>query len=177
MGTVAYMSPEQAKGLDVDARTDIWSLGVVLYEMVTGRVPFEGTTNSDVIVAILEREPKPLTSVLPGAPAEMQRIISKALRKDREERYQGIKDLLLDLKSLKQELDFEAKLEQSVQPEFGKHKKDGQAARTTSSAEFPDRKALAGRREYWVVSCNTRSAEASLHGSRFIPRPDQRAIV
>ena len=131
MGTVAYMSPEQTRGQDIDARTDIWSLGVVLYEMVTGRVPFEGTTNSDVIVAILEREPKPLTWFLTKAPAELQRIISKALRKDREERYQGIKDLRLDLKSLKQELDFEAKLEQSVQPGFsGKATKrsDGQSA-------------------------------------------------
>jgi serine/threonine protein kinase/Tol biopolymer transport system component len=156
MGTFSYMSPEQARGLALDARTDIWSLGVVLYEMVTGRVPFEGTTNSDVIVAILEREPKPLTWLLPKAPAELQRIISKALRKDREERYQVVKDLLLDLKSLKQELDFEAKLEESVQPEFsGKATKrsDGQsageiteetavrtsplpAARPTSSAEY-----------------------------------------
>jgi Tol biopolymer transport system component/serine/threonine protein kinase len=118
MGTVAYMSPEQSRGLDIDARTDTWSLGVVLYEMVTGRVPFVGTTNSDLIVSILEREPRPLTWFLPDAPAELQRIISKALRKDREERYQGIKDLLLDLKSLKQELDFEAKLEKSIQPEF-----------------------------------------------------------
>src|SRR6185503_15384461 len=118
MGTVAYMSPEQTRGQVIDARTDIWSLGVVLYEMVTGSLPFEGATNSDLIVSILEREPKPLASLVPRAHAELQRIISKALRKDREERYQGIKDYLLDLKSLKQELDFEAKLEQSVPPEF-----------------------------------------------------------
>lgn len=156
MGTVAYMSPEQTRGQDIDARTDIWSLGVVLYEMVTGRVPFEGGTNSDLIVSILEREPKPLTSFLPTPPPELQRIISKALRKDREERYQVVKDLLLDLKSLKEELDFEAKLEQSVQPEFsGKASKRSYgksaveiteetaartsalpAARPTSSAEY-----------------------------------------
>jgi serine/threonine protein kinase/Tol biopolymer transport system component len=146
MGTVAYMSPEQTRGVDIDARTDIWSLGVVLYEMVTGRVPFEGATNSDLIVSILEREPKPLTWFLPKAPAELQRIISKALRKDREERYQGIKDLLLDLKSLKQELDFEAKLEQSVQPDVGQQTKEVQAARTTLSAEIPERKPL-----FWTV--------------------------
>jgi len=128
MGTVTYMSPEQTRGQDIDGRTDIWSLGVVLYELVTGSVPFEGTTNTDVIVAILEREPKPLTWFLPNVPAELQRIISKALRKDREERYQGVKDLLLDLKSLKQEVDFEAKLEQSVQPELSVAKRsDGQS--------------------------------------------------
>jgi len=118
MGTVAYMSPEQTRGLDIDARTDIWSLGVVLYEMVTGRMPFEGATKSDLIVSILEREARPLAQLSPPVPRELQRIISKALRKDREERYQVVKDLLLDLKSLKQELDFEAKLEQTVQPEF-----------------------------------------------------------
>ena len=131
MGTVAYMSPEQTRGQDIDARTDIWSLGVVLYEMVTRSVPFEGATNTDVIVAILEREPKPLMWFLPNVPAELQRIISKALRKDREERYQGIKDLLLDLKSLKQELDFGATRDKSIEPGFsGKTTKrsDGQSA-------------------------------------------------
>ena len=123
MGTVAYMSPEQTRGLDIDARTDIWSLGVVLYELVTGNMPFEGTTNTDVMVAILEREPKPLIWFLPNVPAELQRIISKALRKNREERYQGIKDLLLDLKSLKQEVDFEVKREKSIQPASGEANK------------------------------------------------------
>ena len=105
MGTSSYMSPEQARGLAVDGRTDIWSLGVVLYEMVTGRAPFEGATTSDVIVSILEREPLPLAQLSPEAPAELQRIVTKALRKDREERYQVIKDMLVDLKSLKQVVD------------------------------------------------------------------------
>ena len=85
MGTVGYMSPEQARGLAVDARTDIWSLGVVLYEMVTKRVPFTGETPSHVIVSILEQEPPPLIDYLPEAPARLQEIISKALCKKRED--------------------------------------------------------------------------------------------
>src|SRR2546426_8085810 len=113
MGTVVYMSPEQARGLDVDARTDIWSLGVVLYEMLAGRVPFEGATKSDVLASILEKEP-PLPAQFSGeVPAELERIINKALRKNREERYQTASDLVLDLKSLKQELEVEARLERS----------------------------------------------------------------
>jgi len=116
MGTSRYMSPEQARGLAVDARTDIWSLGVVVYEMVTGRAPFDGATTSDVIVSILEREPPPLEQLSPEAPAELQRIISKTLHKDWEGRYQTAKDLLIDLKSLKQDLELEAKLEHSLQP-------------------------------------------------------------
>ena len=116
MGTSRYMSPEQARGLAVDARTDIWSLGVVIYEMVTGRPPFEGATTSDVIVSILEREPPPLAELSSEAPAELQRIITKALQKDQKERYQTAKHLLIDLKSLKQDLELEAKLEHSLQP-------------------------------------------------------------
>ena len=115
MGTSRYMSPEQARGLAVDARTDIWSLGVVIYEMVTSRPPFEGATTSDVIVSILEREPPPLAQFLQEAPDELQRIISRTLHKDREGRYQTAKDLLTDLKSLKQDLELETKLEHSLQ--------------------------------------------------------------
>ena len=101
VGTIAYMSPEQARAQEVDARTDIWSLGVLLYEMVAGRSPFAGKSSSDVLAAILEREPAPLARFDPDAPAELQRIVSKALRKDREQRYQGMKDLLLDLQALR----------------------------------------------------------------------------
>jgi serine/threonine protein kinase/Tfp pilus assembly protein PilF len=115
MGTAFYMSPEQARGLQVDARSDIFSLGVVIYEMVAGRLPFEGTHPSEIVAAILsEREPQPLARYSKEAPAEIERIVSKALRKDRDERYQTVKDMLLDLKSLKQGLEFERKLESSA---------------------------------------------------------------
>jgi serine/threonine-protein kinase len=117
MGTAQYMSPEQARGLKVDARTDVFSLGVVLYEMVAGRAPFEGATAAHLIISIVEKEPAPLSRYSPGIPAELQRIVTKALRKDRETRYQTIKDLLIDLKSLRDELEFEAKLHRSEQPE------------------------------------------------------------
>jgi serine/threonine protein kinase/Tol biopolymer transport system component len=113
MGTVNYMSPEQARGLEVDARTDIWSLGCVLYEMVAGRVPFEGATSSDMIVSILDREPLPLARYCADAQTELEWIIKKALCKDREERYQTIRDFSVDLRRLKQELEFRTKLERS----------------------------------------------------------------
>ena len=102
-GTAAYMSPEQARGLEVDARTDIWSLGVILYEMVTGSSPFAGETSSDVLAAILDREPPPLSQFDPAVPSELQRIVRKALRKDRNQRYQVMQELLLDLRALRDE--------------------------------------------------------------------------
>jgi serine/threonine-protein kinase len=117
LGTAGYMSPEQARGREVDERTDIWSLGVALYEVVTGHSPFAGATKSDCIASILKSEPPPLAHHKPDVPRELEHIVSKALRKDREERYQHIKDLLIDLIDLKQELEFEAKLERSVPPD------------------------------------------------------------
>ena len=117
MGTSHYMSPEQARGKLVDVRSDIWSLGVVIYEMVAGRTPFEGETSTDVIVAITQKEPPPLLRFGPNVPAELDWIVTKALRKDREERYQTVKELLVDLRRLKQRLEFEAELERSVAPE------------------------------------------------------------
>lgn len=105
LGTLNYMSPEQARGLEVDARTDLWSIGAVLYEMVTGRKPFVGATMSDVIAALLEHEPPPLTGYSPEVPSRLEAIISKALAKNADNRYQTAKDLLVDLKNLKQELD------------------------------------------------------------------------
>jgi eukaryotic-like serine/threonine-protein kinase len=116
MGTVRYMSPEQARGVELDARTDIWSLGVVLYEMVAQRAPFEGPTMTDILAAILEREPPPFSLILNDVPPELEWIIRKALRKERDERYQTAKELLGDLRSLKETLEFEAKLEASHPP-------------------------------------------------------------
>ncbi|MDX2044116.1 MAG: protein kinase [Acidobacteriota bacterium] len=108
MGTVSYMSPEQARGHKVDSRSDLFSLGCVIYEMVTGQKPFRGDTMSDVMAAVLESEPVPIVNLAPEAPAELQWIISKALSKNRESRYQTAKELLNDLKRLKQQLEFKA---------------------------------------------------------------------
>jgi TolB-like protein/Flp pilus assembly protein TadD len=123
MGTAAYMSPEQARGHHVDARSDIWSLGVVLYELVAGRVPFEGETASHVTVSILESEPKPLANFA-GVPAELDRIVRKALRKDKAERYQRAGDLAFDLKGLNQELELEARLGRQPEPNATGVKRD-----------------------------------------------------
>ena len=113
IGTAPYMSPEQARALPVDPRTDIWSLGAVLYEMVGGHPSFDGPTASDVIAAILSREPAPLIRHRPEVPTELEWIIKKALRKDRDERYQTIREFLADLKHLRQRLQFEEDLERS----------------------------------------------------------------
>jgi serine/threonine protein kinase/TolB-like protein/Flp pilus assembly protein TadD len=108
LGTARYMSPEQARGVPVDKRTDIWSLGVVLYEMLTGHGPFIGDTPKEVMSAILEREPPPVTRYIAHAPAEVQQIISKTLRKDYKERYRSAHDLLKALKDLRRNLEFQA---------------------------------------------------------------------
>ena len=135
MGTFTYMSPEQARGLVVDGRTDVWSLGVVLYEILAGRPPFKGMTTSDVIAAILEREPQPLTALAPNTPAEFERIVSKALSKDVEDRYQTVKDLQIDLRHLKRKLEVDAALERSVRTNSGNEEPiatDGKAGAATT---------------------------------------------
>ncbi len=104
MGTPAYMSPEQTRGKPADARTDIWSLGIVLYEMVTGELPFPGETQSDMLAAILKSEPPPISMPAHDLTNEFEHIIKKALGKDCDERYQVVKDLILDLKLLQDEL-------------------------------------------------------------------------
>jgi predicted ATPase/serine/threonine protein kinase len=110
MGTVHYMSPEQARGLATDARTDIWSLGCVLYEMVTGCQPFTGATMTDVLASIIWRQPAPVTHYSADAPPKLEEVVAKTLEKERDERYQVVEDLQVDLRRLKKRLEFEAEL-------------------------------------------------------------------
>jgi Tol biopolymer transport system component len=104
IGTVAYMSPEQARGLPVDGRSDIWSLGVILYEMVAQRLPFSGATQSDRLAAILEREPQPVSRLRRGVPPELERIINRALAKKANERYARAADMSADLQEVRDRL-------------------------------------------------------------------------
>ena len=108
IGTAQYMSPEQARGQTADARSDIWSLGVVLYEMVAGNPPFLGAKPSDCTNSILQRDPPPLSCPSPNVPIKLEFIVQKALRKDRNERYEAIKEMLADLRDLKAELETES---------------------------------------------------------------------
>lgn len=158
MGTVSYMSPEQARGEQVDVRTDIWSLGVVIYEMAAGSVPFERSTPSEVIALILEREPPPLARYSREAPAELERIVSKALTKDREERYQTAKDLLIDLRRLRQRLEVEAEIVRTAQGHengtVGKGSATGREQRAIITA-----RAAAAEAGDAAVATNTSSTE------------------
>jgi len=136
VGTTAYMSPEQARALEVDTRTDIWSLGIVLYEMIARRTPFKSETASDTSAAILKTEPPALSQFVPDVPAELERIVKKALQKDREERYQGVKDLLLDLKSLRRDLDFSAAIQRSGAPHSQEQSLSGGAGQNPASGTY-----------------------------------------
>src|SRR5258708_4214411 len=119
MGTANYMSPEQARGEQVDARADVWSFGVVLYEMVAGCAPFDRLTPSEVIALILEREPPPLARYARDVPPELERIVNKALTKDNDERYQTAKDVLIDLRRVRQQVEIKAGVERLAIPASG----------------------------------------------------------
>ncbi|MEO6654848.1 MAG: protein kinase [Pyrinomonadaceae bacterium] len=131
MGTVSYMSPEQARGKETDARTDIWGLGAVLYEMIAGRVPFAAETMNDSIAAILTSEPPALDQYVTNAPVELQQIVQKTLVKNLDERYQTARDLMNDLKNLRRKLDLPGETEHSV-PRY--HREN---LLTKSDAEMP----------------------------------------
>lgn len=119
MGTVKYMSPEQARGLALDARSDIFSLGIVIYEMLAGRPPFEGETNSDVIAALLKEEPPPLSRYLSGAPVELEHIVGRTLAKRRKERYQTITELVADVTALRRRMEVEQTIDSIRRPKSG----------------------------------------------------------
>jgi serine/threonine-protein kinase len=110
MGTIGYMSPEQARGQETDARTDVWSLGCVLYEMLTHQQPFQGETMTDVLVNIVYKEPASILAHRSDTPAELERIVGKAVRKNRDERYQSAKELFNDLLQLQTRLLVEAEI-------------------------------------------------------------------
>jgi eukaryotic-like serine/threonine-protein kinase len=116
MGTVSYMSPEQSIGKGIDQRTDIWSFGVVLYEMISGCLPFQGSDIHRQIIAIQESEPLPLSQHVTGVPERLEETIGKCLAKDKNERYQTAKDLLIDLRNLRRKLDLDAEIERTVAP-------------------------------------------------------------
>jgi serine/threonine-protein kinase len=142
IGTASYMSPEQARGKQIDARTDIFSFGVVLYEMLSGKQPFKGESAIDTISSIISKEPLPLSQLAPDLPPELNYIVEKSLRKDREERYQTAKDLFIDLKDVRQNLEFQNKLERTAPPSREESKAQiltattSNASHTTSSAEY-----------------------------------------
>jgi serine/threonine protein kinase len=116
LGTVNYMSPEQAKGLPVDTRTDIFSFGTVLYEMIAGRTPFAGNSSAETFANVIKAEALPLQRFASNVPDELQKIVSKTLRKDPAERYQTIDDVVAELKALRESLTFDGKLERRAAP-------------------------------------------------------------
>src|SRR6266699_4774963 len=146
LGSAHYMSPEQARGLPVDERTDIWSLGVVLYEMIAGRVPFEGKDVHRQIIAIQDTDPPPLSRYAEGVPYRLEEIVAKALAKDPNHRYQTAKDLLIDLRTPSRKLDVDAEIERTLPPES----RAGKTTMTTASGFAPASTANTSSAQYIV---------------------------
>ena len=179
IGTVHYMSPEQARGREVDARTDIFSFGVVLYEMIAGRTPFEAETKSDVVAAILNEEPPPMGRYSREVPETLEWIVNKALRKDREERYQTARELLTDLRSLKRKLEFAAEQERSLPPELNARRHGPAAGSSSGSVDtlVDDDAAAAGPEARTEKLEAARSTAASVERPARRRKSDRRAVA
>ena len=156
VGTASYMSPEQARGQRVDPRSDIFSLGMVIYEMLAGRSPFIGATNSDIVASILKEDPPRLTDLSPDIPSELERVVNRALTKDKDQRYQTAGELLSDLKRLKQNLDFEIQKDSSVRA-------DSQVSGGAVTAAMP-------ARAFTADHPPAKSTSASAIAPVFVPR-------
>lgn len=148
MGTISYMSPEQSVGKEIDQRTDIWSFGVVLYEMIAGCLPFQGSDIHRQIISIQESEPLPLSQHVTGVPERLEEIIDKCLAKDKNERYQTAKDLLIDLRNLRRKLDVDAEIERTVAPVL----RSSSAANSEAAATTPVATAATTSSAEYIVS-------------------------
>ena len=136
LGTAVYMSPEQARGVPVDSRTDIFSLGVVIYEMVARSLPFKGADTFEILASILsDKEPLPIARYEPNAPPELERIVEKTLAKERDERYQSARELEIDLRRLKKRLDLNAELTRSTQGKVAPTTREMSSAVKTALAD------------------------------------------
>jgi serine/threonine protein kinase/formylglycine-generating enzyme required for sulfatase activity/predicted esterase len=166
IGTVPYMSPEQVRGEALDGRSDIFSFGVVLYEMVSGQQPFASNSSAATASAILTHEPSPLARFTREIPIELERIVSKTLRKDSDARYQTAKDLLIDLRSLRDELQFAARLGRSSAPDLSRDESFAANSPTALGATFEqpaqtafeDKKTTRGEREERLVAASWKKA-------------------
>ena len=158
VGTAPYMSPEQARGLKIDGRTDIWSLGVLIYEAAAGRRPFSGETTADVISSVIQKSPAPLARYSPGTPEELEWIVSRALRKDKDDRYQTANEFVTDLKELRTKIEI-ARLSGEVA---------GMAAPSRPAPGRDTQKTLAPGPSTFASSAESITAEIRRHKTAFV---------
>ena len=165
IGTATYMSPEQARGLEVDARTDVWSVGVTMYEMLAGRPPFEANTVSDVISMILHKEPAPIARFSREVPAQLEWLVMKTLNKDPAERYQTTKELLADLQRLKHRFEIDKELGEVLsESSAAEHGRGGgsKGSRTSAQFEVPRSTAPMSSAEYIVSAITSHKRGAAI---------------